>query len=554
MPKVKNFSAGWLVVWAVFLALGWLLPNHYRPWTSFHSEVWVAFALITVVPWMVFRAPPKFSCDAFVVSVLAAAVVPFVQLAFGQIYYFGHAWINSLYLLGLLIAILTGYCWERSDTGRLIDMLCFAIGLASLLSVFFQFYQWLDLDSLGIWLCESDTARPAANLGQPNQLATLLLWGVLSTFWAWLRSRIGVATAVLLALFLLFGVALTGSRTAWLGVGFVIAAGWWWRGIWNSKYVSWVLSTLGFYFAVCVAVLNFLGQQNRLAQMAASPTDARLAAWQLLVKAVLESPIFGYGWNQTASAHILFSEENPALHVVFGQAHNLFLDLILWCGLPVGGLLSWAILSRFWRTFRQVNSPENAVLFFFLLILANHALLEFPLHYAYFLLPAGLILGTVIARDQKSRQILELSRRSFAVLGVVSAIMLSITLIDYLKVENSYSLLRIEWAGYKLASNPQPPDVIALNQWHHIIKHARIIPRAGMSESELEEMRQITLLAHKPVDFRVLASALALNGRQAESELWLKRLCKVESVQNCEENGVSLERKRDQTRHSLLLP
>ena len=47
--------------------------------------------------------------------------------------------------------------------------------------------------------------RVIANLGQPNQLATLLLWGVLAFWWAYLHQRIGAAVAVLAVAFLLLG-------------------------------------------------------------------------------------------------------------------------------------------------------------------------------------------------------------------------------------------------------------------------------------------------------------------------------------------------------------
>jgi len=530
MPKAQSTLSIWLLVWSVVLALGWLLPNHYRPWTLFHTEAWVAFVLMMIVPWAVLRSPVKFSVDAFVLAILAMAAIPFIQLAFGQIAYFGHAWIGSLYPLGLAVAILAGYFWEKSNSGRLMDMLCLAIGMASLFSVCLQFYQWLELDGLGIWLADANRNRPAANLGHPNHLATFLLWGVLAAFWAWVRSIIGAPVAILMALFLLFGVALTGSRAALLAVVLVIAAGWWWRSAWRSKYVPWVLTAMGCYVVACSVILKQYVAQTSIA---GSLSDVRLAAWRQLVSAVLDSPSFGCGWDQTASAYILVSEKYPALHVVFGHAHNLFLDLILWCGLPVGAVLSWIILRRFWRVFRQANSPESMVLFLFLLVVANHALLEFPLYYAYFLLPAGLILGTLFARDHGGGPGVALSRWGFAVLGVVSAMMLSITLIDYLKVENSYSNLRLEWAGFKLEANPQPPRVIALNQWHHILKHARIVPGSGVSESELEDMRQVTLLAHKPIDFRVLASTLFLNGKVPESQLWLQRMCNVGAETSC---------------------
>jgi hypothetical protein len=32
----------WLAVWTGTLVLGWLLPNHYRPWIAFHSDAWIA--------------------------------------------------------------------------------------------------------------------------------------------------------------------------------------------------------------------------------------------------------------------------------------------------------------------------------------------------------------------------------------------------------------------------------------------------------------------------------------------------------------------------------
>jgi O-antigen ligase len=530
--KGRGISSIWFVGWSVLLAYGWCLPNHYPPWSSFYCEAWAALVLLAVVPWAVVRAPAGFPSDTFFLSICFAIPIPFIQFAFGQIAFFGHAWIGSLYLIGLLIAIWTGYSWEKVNPGRLIDMLCVALASASLLSVFLQLHQWLSITGLGVWLNETDPTRPAANLGQPNQLATLLLWGVLTAWWGWEKSKIGPVVATSLVLILLFGVALTGSRTAWLAVALIALAGWWWRGMWRSKYLPWAIATLALYFVLCVAALHYFGTQNRFEQTAVT-RDLRLAAWQQFVGAVLERPLLGYGWGQTAGAYILVSEKNPALHVVFSQAHNLFLDLVLWCGLPLGGLFSLAILNRFWRMFRQVNRADEAVLCLFLLVVANHALLEFPLHYAYFLLPAGVILGVFYARETNVRAVFILHKRAYAILALISMLMLLVSLRDYFRIENSYRLLRIEWAGFKLEADPQPPSVIALNQWSRAISHARVVPRAGISESELEEMRQTVLLVHKPVDFRVLAGALSLNGKVAESTLWLTRMCNVGVEENC---------------------
>lgn len=518
-------SSVWLGLWSVFLAIGWLLPNHSRPWTSFHSEVWVAALTSVIVLLSILKAPSRFSLDILLAFIAAVTVIPFVQFAFDQIAYFGQAWIGSLYILGLLLAILAGRFFELSYPDRLIDYLSLAIGIASLCSVYFQIIQWLALDGLGIWLNESDPSRPSANLGQPNQLATLLLWGCVATLWGWSRSKIGSVVAIVVALILLFGVALTGSRTAWLAMAWVISLGWWWRGIWCGKFVPLVLTALGVYFAFLVLILNLHvpGAEIRFAVS----SDLRFSAWQLFFGAVLERPLFGYGWGQTAEAHISVAQNYPALNVVFAQAHNIFLDLILWCGVPIGGSISIVILYFFWRCYQQVKSPKGAVLFLYLLIVANHAMLEFPLQYAYFLLPFGIIFGVVSANDQRVCQQLMVRKTTFVLVWCLSVVMLAITFVDYMKLENSYRLLRMEWAGFNLELDPQPPEMIALNQWSHIIKHARVLPSAGMGEAALDDMRRVTLLAHKPIDFRLLSSALMLNGKVPEAELWLERMRKV---------------------------
>lgn len=530
----RNSSSIWLSGWALVLAIGWLLPNHYLPWTSFHAEAFVAFALLLIVPWAILKMPSRLSCDRFSASIAVLATIPAIQYMFGQIYYSGHAWICSGYLIGLLLAIFTGHAWEKSNPGRLTDFLFLAIGITSLCSIFLQLCQWLSLDGLGIWLTESGSERPSANLGQPNQLATLMLWGAAAVFWGWVRSKLGSTTVILLGLVLLLGVALTGSRTPWLAMVAVVVVGWWWRGLWSSKYVPWVLTGMAIYFFLCVWAVRTLGGGYPFSGVTSAAADLRIPAWQMFLGAVSERPWFGYGWGQAAEAYISVANKYPPLHVVFAQAHNLFLDLIVWCGVPIGALFSLVLLNRFWRFFRQVNFQEDAVLFLFLLVVANHALLEFPLHYAYFLLPAGLIVGVMIARDKNIKHVAMLSKGVFVGGGLFCLVFFSVVVLDYLKIENSYRLLRMEWAGFNLEADPQPPEVILLNQWQHIIKHARSNPKPGMSEHALEDMRRATMMAHKPIDFRLLVNALALNGKAGESDLWLLRMCNVQADRNCQ--------------------
>lgn len=43
-------------VWAVFLSLGWLLPNHYLPWIAFHTDAWIAWMLVLIGARVVIRS------------------------------------------------------------------------------------------------------------------------------------------------------------------------------------------------------------------------------------------------------------------------------------------------------------------------------------------------------------------------------------------------------------------------------------------------------------------------------------------------------------------
>lgn len=552
----KSFSTFWLFAWSLLLALGWLLPNHYRPWTSFHSEVWVAIVLAAVVPWAILRAPSRISLLGFECVVTVVAIIPAIQFVFGQLPYFGQAWVASIYLLGFLLAILTGHLLEVSNPGRLVDMLVLAVGLAAFASVLFQMYQWLGLDGLGIWLVDKEPGKPpAANLGQRNQLATLLIWGMLAIFWGRVRSYLGSVTTVTGALLILFGIALTGSRTAWVGLCLLVVACWYWRHLWHSKLVPWVAVGLTLYFVACVLVLKLIpiGSTNVVAtsdfaqmEVVRVMTDERLAAWKMFVGAALERPIFGYGWGQIAEAHISVATQYPALNIVFSQSHNLFLDLVLWCGIPIGLFCTVYLLRWFLSLLWKVDSQESAVIFLFILVVANHSMFEFPLYYAYFLLPLGLLIGVLSARDHESNVRPMLGKHLLTAIWLFVVSMLGVTIVDYFKIEHSYQLLRMEWLGFNLEASPQPPKVTALNQWHHIIKQARVVPFTGMAESELQQLRVVAMQAHKPIDFRNLAIALELNGKSDEAELWIERLCRVGTEENCLKSKEALADRRNQ--------
>lgn len=474
------------------------------------------------------------------ITLLAAALIliPLLQYGVGRVVFSGVAWISTTYLIGFLLALLTGARWEAASPGQLADGLFLAIGVAALLSVGLQLHQWLSLDLLDIWSMGDGYGRPFANFGQPNQLGTFLLWGLLAGAWGLVRQRIGVLTALIMAVFLLFGLALTQSHTAWVAVVILVCSSWIWRSLWSDRRWSWVATGLGLYFAACVMSIGWFNQlflltlSTDMGNISRLSGELRPAVWKLFIDAALQHPLFGYGWNQVSLAQLAVSLDHPSRYTLFTHSHNFFLDLILWCGIPAGLFVSIYLVRWLWLRLCEVRRPEDAVLLLFLLVVGNHAMLELPLHYAYFLLPAGLMMGALNVRLHV-RPILSVGRWSVVVVWLASVVLLALTIRDYSRVETSYQELRFEWALVKTEVRGRPPEVLLLTQWREFIRMARFEPTKGMSAEELEWMRKVTGAYPSAGAFHKLAGALAMNQQPDEARLWLRRMCKMVDQAQC---------------------
>lgn len=535
-PVMKPF---WLVLWAFMLALGWLLPNHYRPWLSFHTDAWIAMTLSLAALAVIVRMNKLIAWHTLPLLVALLVLLPWVQYGAGMVQLAGTAWIASLYLLGFLLALLVGAKWEAESPDQLLDGLLLAIGLAALLSVGLQLQQWLAVDGLELWTMGGGPERPHANLGQPNQLGTLLLWGVLAAAWGMLRGYLGGRTALLMVLFLLFGLALTRSRTAWIAVVLLVVASWLWRRLWSSPKVPWIVTGLGLYFGACVLGLGWFSQISlvglppEVGDYTRMSSEVRPLVWAAFLDAIWQQPLWGYGWGQVVLAQMGVATVHPYLQGAYLYSHNLFLDLILWCGIPVGVLTSMTLLLWFWRQLLGVGNAGNAVLMLFLLVVGNHALLELPLYHAYFLLPVGLVMGTLNVRLDV-RPVLQTGRWLLVVLCLGGMVLLAVLVRDYARVEQSYQDLRMEWSGIKLKAPTSSPNALLLTQWNNYIRYARFEPTTGLSIETLNWMRHMTGMFPNVVFFNKLAMALAMNHQADEAGIWLQRMCKVVPQKACD--------------------
>ena len=460
-PPSRFVSPLFLVLAGLMVAYGWMLPNTNIPWIAFHRDAWIAvwMSLITVVAVLRIHEATPWHWITILTALFAS--VPLLQFATGLLPFAGIAWISTAYVWGFMLAMLTGALWARRDLLQPADAFFGCVGIAATLSAGMGMYQLFDLDFMGIWVLPPyfGEIRAYANLGQPNQLGTLLVWGVLSCGWTFLRGRIRLPVAVAWCMFLLAGITLTHSRTAALTLMVLVVLLWWWRRMWSVPQARWIIAGLTVWIIFLYLAVPFIPTPPtpRLAvdMVGKFAGESRPALWAMFLDATLQRPWAGYGWTQVSFAQMTVSAAHPAMiGKTFSHAHNLFIDFVLFMGWPLGLLASLTLAAWMWRQFRRTATAQDGVLLAAVIVVGIHAMLELPLHYAYFLLPTGLVVGILNVRNRMP-VVVQTPRWVYAVLCAGGLVLLGAVVTDYLEVESNYQAMRFEAArmGQSLVQN-----------------------------------------------------------------------------------------------------
>jgi O-antigen ligase len=526
---------------ALMAALSWVVPNHYLPWSSFHGEFLMAAACGLVLLSALRPSAPAVVLSPLAGLALVLVPLPLLHLATGQITYAGDAWLGFVYLLGFALSVWLGQRLAATfGAERVLQAFAGIVLAAALASMGLALYQWLQLRGLGLLAADlRANDRPYANLGQPNHLATLLFMGLVGLIVLYEGRRIGRSTAALGAGFFTFGLAMTTSRTAWLSMALLLPALWLLRGPARLRVSRGDIVALGAVFLGWLLSWSALNEALLLSSGRAFATQAaagpRTILWSTALEAIQRQPWFGYGWNQTSVAQSDVILDSPAWGRMMGSAHNLLLDLMLWAGVPLGaaifiGLLAWGL--------RHLRMTRDATALCALAALAGifaHAMVELPLHYTYFLLPAGLLAGLLDGHHPLPW------RRAIPVAWVWAPAAAALFLMgaitnDYLRVEDNLRTLRMEVARIgtgRIVS--EAPQVWLLTQWGDYLRFARIEPRVGISDAEVDHMAVVTRrfpFLRAQFDHAI---TLGLNGRPSEAAVMLRRLCNLHWPWECKQ-------------------
>jgi hypothetical protein len=541
MQSPKQIWNIWLPFWAFLLALCWLIPNHSPPWQWFVSDCWTAAMLLVVVPILLFAFKQRVVWSQAHSLALLLACIPLIQYACGVVIQFGTAWMATAYLLGLLYAILLGSHWESNRPGQMVDGLLLAMGVAAIASVAMQIYQWLGLEALNWWVLGAGPTRQAANLGQPNMLASLLVMGCLSFAWGYERQKVNGVLTTFACIFITTGVALTGSRTAGLAAAILTAFMWRWRGHWKSTCQPWVATGLLVYLLILSTCLPFLrhlvfddgaAATMGLQQLTRTNSEQRFVAWPMFWHAIWVKPWLGYGWSQMVFAHAEVATLYPQLHSTFSSSHNLLIDILLSCGIPVGLLLIGVLAWWLYKTGRFIGNAENAIVFLILLVLLNHAMLELPLYYGYFLWPAGMLVGALLVRTASVKKC-GIPRYAMLVGWLVCALMLASTVYDYFSVEDEYQSSTMNAVSIHSTRTLDTRRYRVLTQWDDFFKYGKLMRAQDMQDADIAHLQSVVLMWPTADLFNKLAMALAIRNRPEEAALWIGRACAMTPETSC---------------------
>lgn len=253
------------------------------------------------------------------------------------------------------------------------------------------------------------------NLRQPNHLCSVLLLALVALVVRHELAGLHRGLLWLLAAAMVWVIELSASRTG--AVGLLLGPLW---ALFDRRLSRPVRQLL---FALPLLYLVFFGlawgwahlgggheaegaaarMADELGAAAQGSPNSRLNVWRNTLGLIAAQPWSGVGWGEYNLAWTLSAwPDRPT--AFFDHAHNLPLQLLAELGIPLGSavlvLTAMTVLAG-WRRSARLGGERGLIgrsAAMLLLMLMWHSMVEYPLWYAYFLLPAALAAGLALGQ------------------------------------------------------------------------------------------------------------------------------------------------------------
>lgn len=422
-------------IFSLFI-LSFLQVDHLSPWNNFYSNFFILASFFFLILILIQSYNEKINIDKIAYFLLLFVVTSFFQFFFND-KYFQDTIIQITYLILVFIIYVFFNNFFKIDNNyqnsHILNYFMWGFIISSVFSSSIGFYQFFNPWHGELWVFPLQGNRVYANLGQPNQLATLILLGILSIGYL-NRSK----NNILLILIPFFSsvLYLTQSRTVWTFIilGFIIL-------IVKRKVITKQFFIFFIFFIFCyfsnfyINFENSLGAKLNVSERLTSGY-LRIEMWKDYIEVIKNNKnILGHGWGSIENLNFIFGSYSKEY---FSSYHNIVFDLYIFFGIPALFFLSFLIYKIYFIFFR-IESIKGLSLFLILLAFINHAMLEFPLYYWYFLFPFLVIFSylnnSVFNEENLS---MNLEKNIFIFIFVVIFILIFISFILYNEHRNIY--------------------------------------------------------------------------------------------------------------------
>ena len=530
-----------------------LLAFNLPPSATFLNQAAALFgwgALLTVLAGSMQGGGARWSSGA---RALQAAFALLMLAVLAAPLWAGAPWSLALSAAGLIgaasLTAAAGAAAQRAGRGALaFRSLCVGLvvaGVASSLIGLVQVYlpAWAD----GNWIAPSGIpGRAVSNMRQPNHMSSLLLWALIAA--VWLGETVGATRAARIAtracaLLMLFGLVLSGSRTGMLGTGLLALWGLLDRRLSREARAMLVLAPVVFalvWWGAAAwshhshAVFGGDAQFNK-----SDISSSRFGIWSNTLALIAAHPWFGVGFGEFNFAWTLTPFPGRPV-AFFDHTHTLPLQFAVELGLPLAALvcalLLWALWGNLRLALRKPSAAEaepagvHRAAFVIVLMVLLHSLLEYPLWYAYFLLPAAFAFGLGVEQPAEAAPPETPTARGRTRPLLIASMLLMmgslLSVADYLRVvkifvpsetapplaeriaDGQRSVFFAHHADYAAATTAERPSeaLAAFARAPHYLLDARLMQAWAKALNEAGKVDEARFVAQRLKEFRNTAS------------------------------------------------
>lgn len=528
-----------IVILAIGILAANLISSHVHPFRTFYNELAIVWALLlaSVASFSQSTWSLKVVTPRVIYGLLALLMMLVMQLLMRQVEVHQIIYPSMFLVLGVLAIFLGARFGEAPLQGQ---ALCTGVAIAHLVAALvsagmetIQILGW-DWRPFVMYIPTQGVSgiRPFANIAQPNQLALLLCFGLASIWWLRQQRKLHGVVALLFSVLLIWGLALTQSRIAWIILPlFGLMAGSGFVGRQRESIIA--ISGLIVLYALLVFNLphisNWIGfSSGSVIERIGGRSERTILAQQALAM-IVSHPWAGVGWFGFGPAQVdIGGQFTPTIYAE--HSHNLVLNFAAELGVPFALLFFGALAIWLWRSFskREMRDlPEIGFFLLFFVAVGVHSMVEFPLWYAFVMIPLFVLAGLAhrMAWQTEPANLSASLMQRGAILGLLFS---AFVVFDYHRVVDGFAEFRKTSDYQKMdARKIRRPDFTLMPDYYAYFIVMRMTPQTGMSEDEILFLRDTSRRFGYVHILSKLAEVYVLNGRPEQAIVTMRTLSRI---------------------------